>query len=49
VEKAAITVAVCTGNTIDTDRVVEEAWEERWLVDDSIVRPLSQVFRGIRI
>lgn len=31
VEKAANTVAGWTGGTVDTDRVVEEAWRERWL------------------
>jgi hypothetical protein len=31
VEKAANTIAVWAGGTADTDRVVQEAWEERWL------------------
>jgi hypothetical protein len=31
VETAATTIAVWTGGTVDTDRVVQEAWEERWL------------------
>lgn len=31
VEEAARTIAVWTGGIIDTDRIVEEAWRERWL------------------
>ncbi len=31
VEEAASTIAHWTGGTTDTDRVVEEAWRERWL------------------
>jgi hypothetical protein len=31
VETAAITIAVWTGGTADTDKAVQEAWEERWL------------------
>jgi hypothetical protein len=31
VETAATTIAVWIGGTVDTDRVVQEAWEERWL------------------
>ena len=31
VEEAAITIAAWTEGTTDTDRVVEEAWGERWL------------------
>ncbi|KAK4102281.1 hypothetical protein N658DRAFT_424170, partial [Parathielavia hyrcaniae] len=31
VETAAITIADWTGGTADTDRVVQEAWEEKWL------------------
>ena len=30
VEEAANTIAVWTGGITDTDRVVEEAWRERW-------------------
>ncbi len=30
VEEAANTIAVWTGGTADTDRVMEEAWRERW-------------------
>ena len=31
VEEAAITITSWTGGTADTDRIVEEAWKERWL------------------
>ena len=33
VEEAANTIADWTGGTTDTDKVVEEAWKERWLKD----------------
>ena len=31
VEEATITIAAWTEGTTDTDRIVEEAWRERWL------------------
>lgn len=42
VEKAANTIAVWAGGTADTDRVVQEAWEERWLKErdgQAVTRP----------